>query len=44
MAIEGVAVEGVDIERPWLASYPAGVPAEINVDEFPSIVAVLTQA
>ena len=28
-------------ERPWLASYPQGVPAEIDVDEFPSIVSVL---
>jgi len=28
-------------ERPWLASYPAGVPAEIDVDEFGSIVDVL---
>jgi long-chain acyl-CoA synthetase len=28
-------------ERPWLASYPAHVPAEINVDQFPSIVSVL---
>ena len=32
------------IERPWLASYPADVPAQINVDEFPSIVSVLSQA
>ena len=32
------------IERPWLASYPAYVPAQINVDEFPSIVSVLGQA
>ena len=32
------------IERPWLASYPAGVPAQINVDEFPSIVSVLKAA
>jgi long-chain acyl-CoA synthetase len=32
------------IERPWLGSYPAYVPAQINVDEFPSIVSVLTQA
>ncbi|TBR13846.1 MAG: long-chain fatty acid--CoA ligase [Lysobacter sp.] len=31
-------------ERPWLASYPAGVPAEIDVDEFPSIVSVLQSA
>ena len=28
-------------ERPWLASYPPGVPAEIDVNEFPSIVSVL---
>ncbi len=27
-------------ERPWLQSYPAGVPAEIDVDEFPSVAAV----
>jgi long-chain acyl-CoA synthetase len=26
---------------PWLASYPAGVPAEIDLDEFPSIVSIL---
>lgn len=27
--------------RPWLASYPQGVPAQIDLDEFPSIVSVL---
>ena len=27
-------------ERPWLQSYPAGVPAEIDVDEFRSVTAV----
>ena len=32
------------IERPWLSSYPADVPAQINVDEFPSIVSVLKAA
>jgi long-chain acyl-CoA synthetase len=32
------------IERPWLANYPADVPAQVNVDEFPSIVSVLAQA
>jgi long-chain acyl-CoA synthetase len=26
---------------PWLASYPAGVPAEVDLDEFPSIVSIL---
>ncbi len=32
------------IERPWLKHYPAGVPAEIDVDEFQSIPAVLDQS
>ncbi len=27
-------------ERPWLQSYPAGVPAEIDVEEFRSVVSV----
>ncbi|MDQ3523870.1 MAG: long-chain fatty acid--CoA ligase [Chloroflexota bacterium] len=31
-------------ERPWLAQYPDGVPAQIDVDEFPSIPAVLDGA
>ena len=31
-------------DRPWLASYPAGVPAQIDVDEYPSIVSVLQNA
>jgi len=31
-------------ERPWLANYPAGVPAEIDVNEFPSIPSVLEGA
>src|SRR3546814_17764865 len=29
------------VERPWLAQYPAGVPAQIAADEFSSIPAVL---
>ncbi len=29
------------LERPWLASYPQGVPAQVDVEEYPSIVAVL---
>ena len=31
-------------QRPWLAQYPSNVPAEIDVDEFPSIVSVLEHA
>ena len=34
----------MSFERPWLAQYPQGVPAEIDVDEFPSIVSVLENA
>jgi long-chain acyl-CoA synthetase len=30
--------------RPWLAHYPPGVPAEIDIDAFPSIVAMFEQA
>jgi len=32
------------VERPWLAQYPVGVPAQIDVDEYPSIVSVLEGA
>ncbi|MBB1471953.1 MULTISPECIES: long-chain fatty acid--CoA ligase [unclassified Luteimonas] len=31
-------------ERPWLANYPAGIPAEIDPEEFSSIHAVLEGA
>jgi len=31
----------MNLERPWLANYPAGIPQQIDADEFPSIVAVL---
>jgi long-chain acyl-CoA synthetase len=38
---EGIAMTN---ERPWLAEYPEGVPAQIDVDEFPSVVSVLEKA
>jgi len=31
-------------ERPWLANYPEGVPATIDVDAYPSIVAMFEEA
>jgi long-chain acyl-CoA synthetase len=31
-------------ERPWLSSYPEGIPENINLEEFNSIVAVLNNA
>ncbi|MGY0556878.1 MULTISPECIES: long-chain fatty acid--CoA ligase [unclassified Lysobacter] len=34
----------MSVERPWLDQYPAGVPEQIDVDEYPSIVAVLDNA
>ena len=34
----------MNLERPWLAEYPPGVPAQIDVEEYPSIVSVLDNA
>ena len=34
----------MSLERPWLDQYPSGVPATIDVDEYPSIVSVLDRA
>ncbi|MFZ5636930.1 MAG: long-chain fatty acid--CoA ligase [Pseudomonadota bacterium] len=31
----------MNLERPWYASYPAGVPQQIDAEEYPSIVSVL---
>ena len=31
-------------ERPWLAHYPKDVPAQIDLDRYPSIVAVIDEA
>ncbi len=30
-------------ERPWLSSYPPGIPVEIDADAYPSIVAVFAE-
>lgn len=32
------------IERPWLAAYPQGVPADIDPTRYPSLVALMEQA
>ena len=29
------------MDKPWLAQYPAGIPAEIDVDQFASLKDVL---
>jgi long-chain acyl-CoA synthetase len=34
----------MSVDRPWLSSYPKGVPAEIDIHEFSSIPAVLVSA
>lgn len=34
----------MSIQRPWLTSYPSGVPAEIDLHEYSSVVAVLESA
>ncbi len=32
-----------DVERPWLASYPKGIPAEIDPGQYRSVVALLEE-
>lgn len=32
------------IERPWLKAYPAGVPADIDASQYPSLVALLEES
>src|SRR5574337_982984 len=34
----------MSIDRPWLANYPAGVAAQIDVDKYASVPAVLEEA
>ncbi|MBW8366323.1 MAG: AMP-binding protein [Arenimonas sp.] len=31
-------------ERPWLASYPKGIPAEVDLEKYASIISVLDEA
>ena len=31
-------------QRPWLSHYPDGVPAEIDINQYTSVVAVLEEA
>src|SRR5256885_7407520 len=31
-------------DRPWLGAYPAGVPADIDPSQYPSLVALMEEA
>jgi len=31
-------------DRPWLGAYPQGVPADINVDQYPSLVHLMEES
>lgn len=31
-------------DRPWLAAYPQGVPADIDPSQYPSLVALMDEA
>ena len=33
-----------EIERPWLKAYPAGVPADIDASQYPSLVALMEES
>ena len=32
------------IDRPWLKAYPAGVPADIDSSQYPSLVALMEES
>ena len=34
----------MSIERPWLAHYPEGVPAQIDINQYASLAAVVEEA
>ena len=38
------AAAPLDAQRPWLRSYPAGVPAEIDAGAYPSLIALLGES
>jgi long-chain acyl-CoA synthetase len=31
-------------DRPWLGAYPPGVPADIDVDQYPSLVHLMEES
>ncbi|MDB5885517.1 MAG: AMP-dependent synthetase and ligase [Polaromonas sp.] len=33
-----------EIDRPWLKSYPAGVPADVDISQYPSLVALMEES
>ena len=35
-----IKTKGMSVEKPWLSQYPEGVPAEIDVTEFKSVLDV----
>ncbi len=39
-----MAIETTTVERVWLKSYPPGVPADVDLDEFASIRAILERS
>jgi len=33
-----------EVERPWLRAYPAGVPADVDASQYPSLVALMEES
>ena len=44
MPTSSAASSATSLPRPWLAQYPPGVPATIDADAYPSLVALLEEA
>ena len=37
-------VNAMEIDRPWLKSYPAGVPADVDATKYPSLVGLMEES
>ena len=40
-ATEETSMNTATLARPWLKAYPAGVPADIDASQYPSLVALM---
>lgn len=38
------AMDPEELDRPWLKAYPAGVPADIDASQYPSLVALMEES
>ena len=42
--MEKTSMNAATLDRPWLKAYPAGVPADIDSSQYPSLVALMEES